>query len=390
MKAAFLLLMLSVLGVWIYRFYLAIVAKHREFFLNTGAYPAAPKDSPLVSILIPARNEERNIGNCLESLCKLNYPNYEVFIVDDRSTDSTAAIVEDFARRDSRIHLVRNTELSEGWTGKNFALFKGQSHANGEWLLFSDADTIHAPDSLGHSVQFAREKGLQMVTLLPNLTGETFWEKLLQPIAGAILMISFPLHKSNNPASPVAFANGQYILIRRDLYDRIGTHEALKGFFLEDIAMAKAAKALKGPMMVVPSPTLYQTRMYKNFKEIWHGWSRIYYYIFEKHVVRLCLSILLIFVVSLMPVFCAIGLAAWWIVQGSLSNYAAGIFGVAIAQLVIMRLTVFRYYALSGSNPYYSILNPIGCMIMIGILADSIRKIYSKKGMTWRGTTYAK
>ena len=390
MKATFLLLMLSVLGIWVYRFYLAIVSKHREFFLETDSYPPAPDNVPLVSILIPARNEERNIGNCLESLRHLDYPHYEVIVIDDRSTDGTAALVEGFSRKDSRIRLIRNQELKEGWTGKNYALFKGQAQAQGKWLLFSDADTIHAPESLSQSLQFAQDRGIEMVSLLPNLIGHSFWEKLLQPIGGAILMISFPLHKSNNPESPVAFANGQYILISRSLYDRVGTHETLKGYFLEDIAMAKAAKSLRAPMLVVPSPTLYQTRMYKNFKEIWHGWSRIYYYIYEKHFFRLLTNIVGIFAISLLPICALIGLAGTWLWLGRLSGYALAILGVAIAQIGVMRLTVFRYYRLSGCNPYYSILNPIGCLIMMGILTDSILKIFSKKGMTWRGTTYAK
>ena len=390
MKAAFLLLMLSILGVWVYRLYLAIMYKHREVFLARGMYPPVSADAPLVSILIPARNKERNIGNCLASLGRIDYPNVEIIVIDDRSTDGTACLVESFAQGDSRIRLIRNQELREGWTGKNFALFKGQSFAGGQWLLFSDADTIHAPEALSVSLQFALEKKLDMVTLLPNLIGECFWEKLLQPIAGAILMISFPLHKSNNPSSPVAFANGQYILIKREWYDRVGTHENLKGFFLEDIAMAKRVKALGGRMMVVPSPTLYQTRMYKNFQEIWHGWSRIYYYIFEKHFYRIFLSIVGIFLVSLLPVFALVGLAFWWLAGGALGNYTGTLLGIAIAQILVMRLTVFRYYALTGCNPYYSILNPLGSMIMIGILTDSILKIFSKKGMTWRGTTYAK
>ena len=114
MHTAFFLLMLSILGVWIYRFYLAVVYKHREFFLETDFYPPAPENAPLVSILIPARNEERNIGNCLESLCNLDYPHYEVIVIDDRSTDRTAAIIEEFTRKDPRIRLIRNQELKEG------------------------------------------------------------------------------------------------------------------------------------------------------------------------------------------------------------------------------------------------------------------------------------
>ncbi len=390
MKTVFLIVMLAVLAMWIYRLYEALTSKRKNHYLAPGMYPPVPKDVPLVSILIPARNEERNIGKCVESLCGLDYPNYEVFVVDDRSTDRTAQIVEEFTHKDPRIHLVRNQELHEGWTGKNFALFKGQSLAKGRWLLFSDADTVHAPQSLSQAIQLAKNKKLDMITLLPSLTGETFWEKLLQPIAGAILMIYFPIQKANDPASPVAFANGQYILIKREMYERLGTHENLRSYFLEDIAMAKAVKALKGRMLVVPAPTLYETRMYKDFTEIWNGWSRIYFYIFEKHFLRLLSTIFGVFVVSLLPVFALLFLLCWWLIATELSHYTWTIFALSILQVVLMRLAVFRYYTLSGCNPYYSILNPVGCCIIIGILADSIWKIFSKKGMTWRGTTYAK
>jgi cellulose synthase/poly-beta-1,6-N-acetylglucosamine synthase-like glycosyltransferase len=389
MKLFFFLLMLAILWVWGHRLYLVIVSKRRESFLTPQSYPPIGPDAPLVSILIPARNEEHNIGNCLASLSKLDYPHFEVLVIDDRSTDKTAAIIEEFSSRDPHIRLIRNTELHEGWTGKNFALFKGQSQAKGQWLLFSDADTTHAPQSLSQSVQFAQDLDLPMITLLPHLVGETFWEKLLQPIAGAILMISFPPTKANDPKSPVAFANGQYILIQRKLYDRIGTHEGLKGYFLEDIAMAKVAKSLGVPVRVVVTPSLYATRMYKTLAEIWHGWSRIYYYIFEKQLLRLVLSIVGIVVVSLLPVFALFGPIGWWLVTGELSYYALMILAMAVIQFLISRFVTFQYYALTGSNPYYSLLNPLGLLIVMGILGDSIVKIYSKKGMSWRGTTYA-
>lgn len=378
------------IGIWIDRYLETFRSVERDPQLKEDTFTEPLAEAPLVSIMLPARNEERNIGACLESLARLDYPALEIIVINDRSTDRTREIVEDLQKKHSNITLINNTELHEGWTGKNFALYQGAQKARGAWYLFTDADTCHHPQSLFQAMSYVLRKKMDMLTLLPLLEGQSFWEKLIQPIAGAVLLISFPIQKSNDPASDTAFANGQYILINKEVYREIGGHEALKQYFLEDIAMAKAVKAAGKALNVAISPDLYKTRMYKNFMEIWNGWTRIFYFIYDKRFTLLFLNMILLFVFSLLPALLFIYAGMYLLLAHTLSFPMLIFFILAGIQVAVIRLTTFRYYRIAKANPYYSLLNPIGCIVMIGILCNAIKTIFSKKGMTWRGTTYAK
>ncbi|HRZ86818.1 MAG TPA: glycosyltransferase [bacterium] len=386
--------LLSVTGaglvIWAYRLGETYRSGGRDPQLAVDSYTGPAANLPFVSVLIPARNEEKNIRICLESLAALDYPSYEIIVVNDRSTDRTAEIVEDVRSRHPRVTLINNAELRQGWTGKNFALNKGAQAARGDWFLFSDADTCHHPASLTQAVRYVLDEKVDMLTLLPLLEGQSFWENLLQPIAGALLVLSFPIQKSNDPRSKTAFANGQYILIRKDVYREIGGHEALKEYFLEDIAMAKAIKSIGRRLRVVISPDLYRTRMYKSFTEIWNGWTRIFYFIYDKKFTLIALNMVLLFIFSLLPTLLCFATGGWLLFAPELSTRALTLFIASGIEVVVIRMTTFRYYRISRANTYYSILNPIGCVVMLGILGNAIKTIFSKKGMTWRGTTYAK
>ena len=378
------------LVVWISRYITVLRSAGSYPNLDENSYKHPMADPPFVSILIPARNEERSIRECLESLTHQDYPNFEIIVVNDRSTDRTGEIVEEFQKNHGNIALIANEELLEGWTGKNFALHKGVQAAKGVWYLFTDADTCHHPKCLSQAVNYVLDKKTDMLTLLPFLEGKTFWEKLIQPIAGAVLLISFPIKNSNNPRKRTAFANGQFILIRKDIYDKFDGHKGLKKHILEDVAMAKAVKHGGDVVSVVIGPNLYKTRMYKNFTEIWNGWTRIFYYIYEKNIWRISTNILLIFFLSLLPiilfVYCGVRLMA----ENEFSNRTFLLWVLGALQIIGIRLTTFRYCKMSRSNPYFSMLNPVGYVVVIGILLNAIKTIFSKKGMIWRGTTYAK
>ena len=182
------------------------------------------------------------------------YPNLEIIVVDDRSTDRTGEIAGQFATKDRRIRVLTIDDLPPGWTGKTHALHRAAALATGEWLWFLDADTLHSPESLSILMEYGRRQGAAMVSLLPELRCETFWERVVQPLGGIVLMQSFPLHVVHRDDSPLAFANGQYILITRAAYDAAGGHEAVKDRFVEDIALADRVKAAGYPHPRGPDP----------------------------------------------------------------------------------------------------------------------------------------
>ena len=232
---------------------------------------------PLVSVIVPARNEERSIRSCVESICASAYPDFEVLVVDDRSDDATLemarAVPPNHARR---LVVVEGHPLPEGWMGKPWACAQGARVAEGDLLLFTDADTVHAPDLLERAVaEMVEDKG-DALTLLGRQIMDTFWERLIQTHMMASIVFRFP-----NPGKPrpperwrSAIANGQFILFDRGAYDEIGGHEAVRGEVVEDQRLAQILCRSGKRLVVRDGETVLATRMYRSLAELIVGWSK--------------------------------------------------------------------------------------------------------------------
>ncbi len=230
---------------------------------------------PSVSVIIPARNEEACLGTCLESLVAQRGGAFEIIVVDDHSTDRTLEIAESFARVDpDRVRVIGAGPLPEGWTGKNNAVVTGARAARGEWLLFTDADTVHLPGSLARAMQESREHDAEMLSYSPEQIAVTFWEMATLPVVFAELAREYPPSKVSDPKSPAAAANGQYILIKRSAYDAVGGHGAVAGEILEDVALARAVKASGRKIRFRYAADAVRTRMYRNFRQLCEGWTK--------------------------------------------------------------------------------------------------------------------
>lgn len=238
---------------------------------------ATERSGPLVSVIVPARNEERSIRSCVESICASDYPEFEVIVVDDRSDDTTLdlarAIVPNRARR---VMVVEGQALPEGWMGKPWACAQGARAAEGDLLLFTDADTVHAPALLGRAVAGLTEDGGDALTLLGRQIMDTFWERLVQTHMMAAFVFRFP-----NPGKPCppkrwrdAIANGQFILFDRSVYEEIGGHEAVKGEVVEDQRLAQILCRSGKRLTVREGEAVFATRMYWSLDELIEGWSK--------------------------------------------------------------------------------------------------------------------
>ena len=232
-----------------------------------------PAEAPLVSILVPARNEAGRIGPCLESLLGLDYPRTEILVVDDGSTDGTPDVVRRTAAGDARVRLIHAPPLPDGWSGKSHALWYGQREAKGEWLLFTDADTVHHPAALRLALGRALADGASLLSLTGRQEAVSVAERLVQPFVFEFLARRYPLAAVNDPGDPRAAANGQYLLVARALYDAVGGHAALKGALLEDVALARLAKA-RGRIRFLAAPDLVRVRMYDGARTLREGWSK--------------------------------------------------------------------------------------------------------------------
>ncbi|MGE3820833.1 MAG: glycosyltransferase, partial [Isosphaeraceae bacterium] len=267
-QSTLLWLYAGVVLVWVIRYAVITWALGKIDFLDPDSPRFEGSEPPLITAIVPAKDEESTLEGCLESVARQSYPNLEILVVDDRSADRTPEIARAFAEADPRARILTLTELAPGWTGKTHALQVAAGEARGEWLWFLDADTRQAPDNLAIVLRYALDHDAAMASLLLELRCETFWEKVVQPLAGIVLIQSFPLFVVNDPNRKLAFANGQYILIRRDVYDAAGGHQAVRDRFVEDIAMAEKVKALGMPIRVAVARGIGSTRMYASLDQI--------------------------------------------------------------------------------------------------------------------------
>ncbi len=233
-------------------------------------------ESPLVSVIVPARNEARNIEACVRSILGTTWPRMEVIVVNDHSSDGTGEIARTMAAADARVKVIDNPELPAGWFGKQWACHNGAHVAKGAFMLFTDADTRHAPELLARSMNAMHERHADLFTVAGAQIMETFWERMLQPQVFGMLLARFGgterVSRSTNPYFKIA--NGQFILVRRTAYDRAGGHEAVRAHVAEDLRLAQDWTRLGYSVQMVAGFDEMTTRMYEGFGEIWRGWGK--------------------------------------------------------------------------------------------------------------------
>ncbi|MEO9174323.1 MAG: glycosyltransferase family A protein [Gaiellales bacterium] len=251
----------------------ASIANRRA--IRTPGHALAPDDAPLVSVVVPARDEQRDVERTLRLLSAQRYPALEIVAVDDRSSDGTRAAIGRAAADDPRIVVVDGSEPPTGWLGKPWACAQGAERARGTWLCFTDADVCFEPDALASALAFALEAGTGGATLSPRLVCRTFWERTVQPVATmAILALVAPPLLSQRPDVPVALAAGAFMLMRRELYDQAGGHAAVRDRVADDLQLGRAIKRAGGLLVLGHGDELLEVRMYHSHRELWRGWRK--------------------------------------------------------------------------------------------------------------------
>lgn len=368
--------------------HLVITILYRKLDVLTRRSPRYEQpDPPRVTAIIPAKDEESTLPECLATVRAQTYPNLEILVVDDRSADRTGAIAREAAAADPRVRTRTIESLPPGWTGKTHALHVAGGEARGDWLWFLDADTRHDPCSLAVMMEYARANRAALASLVPEMRCETFWEQVVQPLMGIVLMRSYPPFRVNDDRAAPAFANGQYILIRRDAYEAAGGHEAVRDRFVEDIHLAKRVKALGLPIRTAITTEISSTRMYESLGHLMRGWSRILYDALGRSPWPLLGKIVepLIFsqsgaialVAGLLMLAAGVpGPFAWWLV------------GLAIVHLLLQVSVLYRMYAWSSPRTAWAAwFYPVAGFVSDWILIQAIAMCVTGR-VTWRGTSY--
>jgi Glycosyl transferase family 2 len=324
---------------------------------------------PEVSVIIPARNEEVSLGGCLESLVSQAGVEFEIIVVNDHSTDRTGEIAASFPG----ICVIEAGALPQGWTGKNNAVACGAREARGQWLLFTDADTVHLPGSVARALAEAKEHKAEMLSYSPEQIAVTFWEMAILPVVFAELARQYPPAKVSDPASPIAAANGQFIMIRRETYDVIGGHAAVAGDILEDVALARRVKASGRKIRFRYAADAVRTRMYRNFAQLREGWTKNLALLFPTPGwLALKLLLLWIFPWTVLSLFLAHVLVSWW------WNAAF----VAGSAFLVTRTSRANF------TTDVSILSSFFGMPLFAYLLLRSKRMHGKGTVAWKGRTY--
>ena len=327
-----------------------------------------------VQVIIPARNEEDCILRCLESLAAQQGISFEIIVVDDGSTDNTRAIAESVPG----VRVIEAGDPGMGISGKCNALIAGGKWVTAEWVLFTDADTVHYPGSLAAAVREAEERGVDLLSYSPEQETGSWYERMLMPVVYAELTRTYPTERVNDPADSTAAANGQYILVRRRVYEELGGHGAVACKLLEDVELARLIKGSGHKMWFRFGAGRVRTRMYRSFAAMWEGWTKNLAILFP-HPLRLALMRLLEFSGTLALVALSLILLLKGREMGAAGAFlaAAFIYGFFLARI---RRAHFPWTA--------NMLSFCGLPLFSLLLARSWLHSNVRGAVTWKGRKY--
>jgi glycosyltransferase involved in cell wall biosynthesis len=329
---------------------------------------------PDLSVVVPARNEEASLAACLDSLHSQSGLSFEIIVVDDGSTDRTRAIAASYPR----VEVISPGPLLPGVVGKNNALIAGSAHARGEWLLFTDADTVHRPESLLRSLSEARMRGVDLLSYSPEQEVHNFAERAVMPVIFSELAALYPPLEVSDPNSPLAAANGQFLLISRRAYDAIGGHAAIAGEILEDVCMAQRMKQSGRKIFFRYGADMVRTRMYRSYRDLRDGWTKNLALLFP-HTLRLALAR----VQECFVLVAGSAFAVWAAMMRHVDLAAvSALLSLALAALLIRRTA--RAHFGWKSNALFL----FGLLLFSYLLVRS--KLFHKLGrVRWKGREYA-
>jgi chlorobactene glucosyltransferase len=345
-----------------------------------------PPGAPLVSVIVPARNEAHNIARCVRSILSTTYPNLELIVVDDSSTDGTADVARRAAEGDPRARVVTNAALPDGWFGKQWACATGAKVARGSVLQFTDADTVHGADLVTRSTNAMRRARAQLFSVAGRQELGGFWERVIQPQIFTILSMRYGGTESVTQATSVSnkIANGQCIFVTHDSYNAIGGHSSVRTSVAEDLMLAQKFFAARKRVVLILGFNQLSTRMYASLGEIIAGWRKNVFAggldsVPFGRIGRTFFPLVLLLppIMQLFPVLALI-VGAFGAATPDLLLWAAISAGATLAWWLVVYVTI-------GENPLYALAYPLGALVLLYIFVTAVIR---GRRVTWKGRTY--
>lgn len=361
---------------WLGLIVLGVFARHRMSRLSENREPL-PEPAPSLSIVVPAKDEADGIAACVERVLGQDYPGAQVVVIDDRSTDGTSRILDDLAQREPRLRPFHVKELPPGWLGKCHALYVGTRDLDSDWLLMVDSDVQLSPDAARRAIALCAAREYDVLSIMPTLDARSFWERSLLPLLAVAWSAAFRISFTNDDSRPDhAFANGQFFLIRREWYERVRGHESVKDQIVEDVALMRVLKHGGAKTRLMLGQDLARARMHTNFRQMFHGWARIFAGSSARSTLPM-LGVMLFMLVTLAAL-------ATGVVQSVQTQHPAWIVSTAL-HVVLMFGFLAWIYATAGIAMIYAFAVPVTWPMVLAILGYAVHVCRTGK-VIWRGT----
>ena len=355
--------------------------------------PISSQQLPMLSILVPARNEEQSIEACIRSLLIQDYEPLEVLVLNDDSSDTTGAIVQHIIHtlptsQQTRLRLLQGAPLPPMWVGKNFACFQLAQHAQGDYLLFTDADTVHMPSMARAVIACMQHFEVKLLTAQPEFVLGSLGEKLIVPLLNFTIMSLLPVALVRlRPEPSLATGNGQLLCFHRSTYQKIGGHEAVKNSILEDVLLARAVKRAGERMIFVDALDFVRCRMYRSFAEVWRGFSKNLFAFYNYSLPFALFALLLNLVLFVLPLLVALIALPLHLSSATLLCSIIA-YALAVLMRIVLTLRFTRQRRMLPTLLALCFLHPLSILLEAIILLNAIYFRYRKVGVPWKGRYY--
>jgi chlorobactene glucosyltransferase len=355
---------------------------------------------PKVSIIVPVRNEEKYISKCLDSLVNQKYPNFEIIVINDSSSDGTWDIIQRYTENcEQSLEAINAGPRPDGWIGKSWACYQGYLKATGDIFMFTDADTIHSQNALSLAVGHLIDQRLDALTAIPRLVCEDFWTKITLPVVWSISYVRYSPLRANNPNTTTGYFFGSFYVIFRRVYEAVGTHEAVKGEIVEDGALGGIVKKEKFRLKVVRGEHHIRAIWARDLSSLWHGLRRLMIPLYYQDKIHASVVTTAVFFLLLTPFF-LFPFSISYLAQLSMIGNPISIndfriwdavligFSLMATGLVVLSSAIQSKHVLYNS-PMYSLGAPMASFIIsLGFISSIIDA--KKSGIVkWKGRKYA-
>ena len=385
-NAILMVIMFGVFGTWLYFIGYIIKSFKRSPTLESIDKYAVSK-CPKVSVILPARNEEKYIAKCLESLLGQDYPNFEIITVNDSSNDKTEDIIYEYAKKNSCIVTVNATPKPDGWAGKNWACYEGYLKATGDVFLFTDADTVHSPYTMSLALGHLLHDNLDAITAIPKLLCNDIWTKITLPMLSNFLHSRFSPLRVNNPKTKTGYFFGSFYMITRSTYEMIGTHKIVKHELVEDGALGGRVKEQKFRMKMVRGERYIDAMWSRDFETLWHGLRRLMISIHSQNKIGASMMTIAVFLLLFEPFLLIPYSLALYMQSNDFATQILFDINLGTLCIIILASAIQSKFGVF-QNPLYALASPLSAAIISLSFIASILDANKTGAVNWRDRRY--